>query len=89
MKARESFLWGCIGGVAPEALRFFKVISTGAPLPSLNWTLYSIVLAVYVVLAGAVTIAFSPDSPWKGIWVGASLPAIFAILTQAAPAMPK
>jgi hypothetical protein len=89
MKARETFLWGCIGGLAPEVLRRFKVVSSGAPLPSLNWILYSMFLCVYVLLAGAVTIAFNPDSQWKGLWVGASLPAIVAVLTQASPTMPK
>jgi hypothetical protein len=29
MKPRSAFLWGCIGGVAPEVLRWFKIFSTG------------------------------------------------------------
>jgi len=89
MKGRESFLWGCVGGLAPEVLRFFKVVSSGALLPSLNWVAYAVLLSAYVLLAGAVTIAFKPDSAWKALWVGASLPAIIAVLTQAAPTVPK
>jgi hypothetical protein len=89
MKARESFLWGCIGGLAPEILRWFKIVSTGNPFPHLDWILYAIFLALYVAIAGAVCVAFNPDSAWKGLWVGASLPAIVAVLVQAAPAVSK
>ena len=87
MKSRDSFLWGCIGGVAPEVLRWFKIVSTGAQLPHLDWVLYAVFLFLYVIVAGAVAVAFNPDSPWKGLWVGASLPAIVSVLIQAAPAI--
>ena len=85
MTSREAFLWGSVGGVAPEVLRWFKIASTGTPPPQLNWLFYAIILAVYTLLAGAVSVAFNPDSPWKGLWVGASLPAIIAVLVQAGP----
>ena len=85
MKAREAFLWGAVGGVAPEVLRWFKIASTGAQPPDLNWLFYTIILSVYTLLAGAVAVAFNPDSPWKGLWVGASLPAIISVLVQAGP----
>ena len=88
MKARDSFLWGCLGGLAPEVLRWFKVVSAGNPLPHLDWVLYAVFLSLYVVVAGSVAVAFNPDSPWKGLWVGASLPAIISMLVQAGPAVP-
>jgi hypothetical protein len=89
MKARESFFWGFVGGLAPEVLRWFKIVSIGAPLPPIRWELYAMALSAYVLLAGLVTVAFNPDSRWKALWVGASLPAIIAVLTQAGPAVPK
>jgi hypothetical protein len=85
MTPRNSFLWGCVGGVAPEVLRWFKIASTGAQYPQLNWAFYSVFFVLYVLLAGAVAVAFNPDGPWKALWVGASLPAIIAVLVQAAP----
>lgn len=88
MKKQESFLWGCIGGIAPEVLRWFKIASTGAQIPHLDWILYAVFLFLYVVIAGAVAVAFNPDGPWKAIWVGASLPAIIAVLVQASPTVP-
>lgn len=88
MRGREAFGWGCIGSVAPEVLRFFKLASGGQPLPSLNWTVYAGFLLLYILLAGVVAVAFKPDSPWKGLWVGASLPALIATLVQTAP-VPK
>ena len=89
MRARESYLWGCVGGLAPEVRRFFKVVSSGAALPQLNWIEYAVLLSASVLLAGAVTVAFSPDSQWKALWVGASLPAIIAVLTQTGPVLSK
>ena len=88
MKSRESFLWGAVGGAAPEVLRWFKIASTGAQPPHLDWIFYGVFLFFYIVVAGAVAVAFNPDSPWKGLWVGASLPAIIAVLVQAGPAVP-
>jgi hypothetical protein len=85
MKPRSSFLWGCVGSIAPEVLRWFKIASAGQPIPPLNWGFYAGILVVYILLAGAIAVAFNPDSPWKALWVGASLPAIIAVLVQTAP----
>jgi hypothetical protein len=89
MNVRGSFAWGCLGALAPEILRFFKLISSAQELPHLEWSLYAPLLVLYVALAGAVAIAFKPDSAWKGLWVGASLPALIATLIQTAPSLPK
>jgi len=85
MKRRDSFVWGCIGGLAPEVLRWFRLVSAGGQLPHLNWVLYGVLLYLYVMAAGAVAVAFKPDNEWKGLWVGASLPAIISVLVQAGP----
>jgi hypothetical protein len=85
MKPLDAFFWGCIGGAAPEVLRWFKIFSTGSQYPQLDWVLYFIFLVLYILLAGAVSVAFNPDGKWKALWVGASLPAIIAVLVQAGP----
>lgn len=85
----EAFRWGLIGAVAPEVLRFFKLVSNGQGLPDLHWGPYGFLLLVYMALAGTITIAWRPDGPWKALWVGASLPALIATLTQTVPAIPK
>jgi hypothetical protein len=89
MKPQRVFVWGCVGGVAPEILRWFKIVSTGALIPQLDWGLYSVFLVLYILLVSAVAVAFNPDGPWKALWVGASLPAIIAVLVQAAPSAIK
>jgi hypothetical protein len=85
MTGLQSFSWGCFGALTPEVLRFFKLISNGESLPNINWPLYVFFLLFYVLMAGVVSVAFKPDSEWKGLWVGASLPALIATLVQAAP----
>jgi hypothetical protein len=89
MNTRGAFAWGCLGAVAPEILRFFKIVSNGQNLPDMHWPVYSLLLVFYVLLAGFVSIAFKPDSAWKGLWVGASLPALIATLVQTAPTLAK
>lgn len=85
----QAFAWGSIGAVLPEVLRFFKLAAAGTPLPDLNWVLYGGLLVMYVLLAGFVSIAWKPENEFKGLWVGASLPAIVATLVQTAPGIPK
>jgi hypothetical protein len=85
MSERGSFFWGCLGGAAPELLRMFKLVSAGSSLPLLNWHLYPPFLLAYILLAGAFSVAFEPDSKWKALWAGASLPALIAALEQGYP----
>ena len=81
--------WGVLGSVAPEVLRFFKLLQSGQPLPNLQWIIYTLFLLVYMCLAAAVSVAWKPDNELKAIWVGASLPALVAALVQTAPGIPK
>jgi CDP-diglyceride synthetase len=85
MKKLHLFLWGCLGAVLPELLRFFRLVAAGQPLPNLNWPLYAVVLALFVLAAGAFTLAWEADSPFKAIWVGASFPTIITALITTAP----
>jgi hypothetical protein len=63
----------------------FKPVSVGSSLPALNWYLYLPFLLGYILMAGAFSVAFKPDTEWKALWVGASLPALIATLVQASP----
>lgn len=83
----QAFAWGSLGAIIPEVLRFFRVISTGEALPQLQWGLYAIVLIAFCLCAGAVGVAWRPDSEWKALWVGTSCPAIIATLIQAVPGL--
>jgi hypothetical protein len=89
MTRRAAFWWGVLGSIAPEVLRFFKLLQSGQPLPNLQWIIYALFLFVYMCLAGAVSVVWKPDNELKAIWVGASLPAIIATLVQTAPSFPK
>ncbi len=89
MNTSGAFAWGCLGAVAPEILRFFKLVSGGQKLPEIQWLTYLSLLLLYVLLAGFVSIAFKPDSAWKGLWVGVSLPALIATLVQTAPTLAR
>ncbi len=88
MKKLHLFLWGCLGAVLPELLRFFRLVAAGQPLPNLNWPLYAVVLALFILAAGAFTLAWEADSPFKAIWVGASFPTIITALITTAPTHP-
>jgi len=55
MTRRAAFWWGVLGSIAPEVLRFFKLLQSGQPLPNLQWIIYALFLLVYMCLAGAAT----------------------------------
>jgi hypothetical protein len=85
MTPREAFTWGAFGSVLPEVIRFFGLAQKGDPFPGVNWIFYSISLAAFLLSAGAFTLAFQPESKYKAIWVGASLPALVATMIHSAP----
>ena len=70
------FRWGCLGAVVPPLLSLYKATESGNFVPHI-W-LYYPVLAAWILISGAFTIAWRPDSEWKAIWVGASVPALAA-----------
>jgi len=88
-KNSQLFWYGCFGAVLPELLRFFKLVSAGQPLPNLNWPLYMILLLLFVLAAGAFTVAWKAENAFKAIWVGASFPTLVTTLIQVAPNLPK
>jgi len=85
MSRRACFLWGAFGGILPEVVRFFKIAAAGDPLPRLNWILYGVFLSLFVCAAGVFSVGWKPESEYKAIWVGASLPALVATLVQVVP----
>lgn len=89
MKNSRLFWWGCFGAIVPEVLRFFKLAAAGQPLPHLNWPIYGGFLVLFVLVAGAFTVAWKAENAFKAIWVGASVPTLVATLVQVAPGLPK
>lgn len=65
---RVIFLWGALGAILPEVIRFFRIASIAQPIPPLNWTFYVAMLAVYCAVAGFTAIAWKPDAEWKALW---------------------
>lgn len=81
----RNFLLGCLGGVAPEVVRLYKIATAGGPAPELS-TFYWVISAIYVLVAGGFTVAFQPPERWKAVWVGASLPTLLTALIANPPA---
>jgi hypothetical protein len=88
MTRTACFWWGTFGSVLPEVLRFFKIAAAGDPFPHLNWPLYLVFLFLFVVSSGIFSVAWKPESEFKAIWVGASVPVLVATLVQTAPGLP-
>lgn len=89
MKNSTLFWCGCFGSLLPQLLRFFKLVADGQPLPSLDWPLYFLLLFLFVLAAGAFTVAWKAESAFKAIWVGASFPTLVTTIIQVAPSLPK
>ena len=85
MTGKQSFWWGLFGAILPEVVRFFKIAAAGQPMPHLNWVAYIVLLLLSACFAGGFSVAWKPESPYKAIWIGASLPVLVSALTQAAP----
>jgi hypothetical protein len=75
---KATFRWGCLGALLPPLLSLYKNLEAGRIVPHL-W-LYYPVLLVWILASGACAIAWRPDSEWKAIWVGASVPALAAYM---------
>jgi hypothetical protein len=89
MSRKDCFWWAAFGAVLPEIVRFFRIVAVGEALPHLNWVLYVIFLLLFACCAGVFSVAWKPESAYKAVWIGASLPALVATLVQVAPVIPK
>lgn len=87
MSHRECFLWGCFGSVLPEILRLYNIVTHEQALPRFVWP-YFIISLVFVLAAGAFTIAWEPENRFKAIWVGASFPTLVSTLIKSVPPLP-
>jgi hypothetical protein len=85
VSGRLRFLWGVLGFAALEISRYIPIISTGKPLPHLDWLTYFSIQILSAIIGGFISIAWKTDTPMKAIWIGASWPAIVAKLVQATP----
>ena len=87
MTRTACFWWGAFGSILPEILRFFKLAAAGDSFPHLNWPLYLAFLVLFVGSSGIFSVAWKPESEFKAIWVGASVPVLVATLIQTAPGL--
>jgi len=87
LTSRESWAWGALGSVAPEVLRFYKLVQTGQSLPEFTIA-YFIISLLFLVCAGFFVVAWEPENRYKALWVGVSFPIILSTMLQAAPALP-
>jgi hypothetical protein len=88
---KVSFWCAALGAATPQIVRFFSLVSTGRPLPNLNWWQYVPLLIVYCFIAGMLSHVWKPERPHKALkafWIGISMPSIVATLVQAAPSLP-
>jgi len=88
MRNYQLFWCGCFGSILPELIRFYKLVTAGQPLPNLNWPLYAAIMFLFVLAAGAFTVAWKAENAFKAIWVGASFPTLVTTLVQVAPTRP-
>ncbi|HEV2380731.1 MAG TPA: hypothetical protein VG206_13175 [Terriglobia bacterium] len=85
MSGKQAFWWGAFGAILPEIVKLFKIVAAGDPLPHLNWTAYIVLLMLFACFAGGFSVAWRPESAYKAIWIGASLPLLVSTLVQVAP----
>jgi len=88
MSGKQCFWWGVFGAILPEIVKFFKLAAIGNSLPPLNWVVYAVFLLLFAGAAGLFSVAWRPESPYKAIWIGASLPLLVSTLVQAVPKGP-
>lgn len=74
------FIYGFIGGCAPELVRVWK-IARGVNSVRYSKSLLLLSLAV-AVLGGVLAVAFESPNPLNAIWVGASTPIIISDLAK-------
>ncbi len=82
---RSAALFGAFGALLPELLRFSALVANQKiSEPPSGWQIYFLVISLYALAAGVLSIAWKPDSEYKAIWVGASFPAIVHTLAATA-----
>ena len=85
--SQANFVWGIVGGIAPEILRLYKLATTGHSLGEFGVS-YFVITAFYLAVAGAFAIAWKSDNPLKSIWVGASVPVAISAFAASPPPAP-
>jgi hypothetical protein len=76
------FLWGVVGGVAPEILRLWR-LRDEVWTPTRHYFPLSVALAL---LAGAMAVAFAATTPLAALYVGVSTPYLISTMVAAASA---
>jgi hypothetical protein len=88
MNFTPCFLWGTFGGLLPEILRLRNIITNGQQLPSFSMA-YLIISVVFILAAGIFAAGWKAESPYKAMWIGASLPILVSTMIQSAPSVPR
>jgi len=87
MTERDMLVYGALGSLLPEALRWKNLVTQDVtiapPMPS--WA-YVVVTFVFVGIGAFFTLAYRPESRIKAVYIGAGWP---AILSAASTAVPK
>ena len=75
------FLWGVLGGVAPEALRFWKLRDEPITPPRSYWP----ISAIMFVVSGGLAQALVPSgSAMSAVYIGVATPFLIGTLTSTA-----
>ena len=82
------FGWGALGAAAPEIIRLYRIVTDpgatpGAPHRFTFW--YFSISLVFLILGGAVAVAWGENNALKCIWVGASVPLIISSFASQIP----
>ena len=73
METSTSFLIGCVGAIAPEILRFYKLRSS----IRINWSWSYILVSIpFMLLGGLVACLLEPQNYYAAFYTGISTPFI-------------
>jgi len=76
MSQLEIFVFGGIGAIAPEILRWRRIVTSPRPIPFRHPVLYVLVSLLFVALGGALAIAFESQSRYAALYVGLAAPTL-------------
>jgi hypothetical protein len=79
------FIFGFIGGCAPEIVRIQKMLKLGEDIEIPHPITYIIISIFMAILGGILAIGFESPNIIGAIWIGASTPLIINTFTKYAP----
>ena len=88
----DMFIFGFIGGIAPEIVRIHNILKGGGFVNLQKPFLYVIFSIILAILVGILAVAFNypnPINPINALWIGASTPLIINTLAKKAYPLPE